>query len=93
MKVQYDPDFIKKLKKIDIRIRRSFEKRLIIFLKNPFNLELNNHLLREPYQGLRSIDVTVDHRAIYEEIKEGDVEIAYFVFLGTHQELYSSEKA
>lgn len=90
MKVQYDPDFIKKLKSLDVRIRRAFEKRLAIFIKNPLDPQLNNHELRDPYQGLRSIDVTADYRAIYEEFKEGDEEIVYFTIMGTHEELYRS---
>ncbi len=88
MKVQYDPAFIKKLKKIDVRIRRAFEKQLAVFLKNPFEARLNNHELRKPYLGLRSIDITADWRAFYEEIIEEDEEIAYFSILGTHNELY-----
>lgn len=30
-----------------------------------YDLELNNHPLREPYQDLRSIDITSDYRALY----------------------------
>lgn len=88
MKVQYDPDFIKKLKKADIRIRRAFERQLVVFLNNPFDLKLNNHELRGEYIGLRSIDITVDYRAIYEEVKMENEEIVYFTILGTHKELY-----
>ncbi len=88
MKVQYDSVFIKKLKKADVRICRAFEKRLTIFLQNPFDLQLNNHELYEEYVGLRSIDITADCRAIYEEIKKDDEEIAYFTIFGTHKELY-----
>lgn len=88
MKVQYDPAFIKKLKKVNVRIRRAFEKQLAIFLKNPFEPQLNNHELNKPYQGLRSIDITADWRAFYDEIHQDDGEIAYFSTLGTHDELY-----
>jgi len=88
MKLQYDPSFIKKLKKADVKIRRAFEKQLVIFLKNPFDLQLNNHKLHEEYIGLRSIDITADYRAIYEEVQMEDGEIAYFTILGTHKELY-----
>ena len=90
MKIQYDPDFIKKLKKTDVRIRRTFEQKLAIFLKNPFDSQLNNHELHDEYIGLRSIDITADYRAIYEEIKTDDEKIAYFTILGTHKELYRS---
>ncbi len=91
MKIVYDPIFLKKLKKINIRIRKSFKERLIIFSKNPNYPQLDNHSLREKYSGYRSIDITADYRAIYKEIREQDDEpVAYFVFLGTHQKLYRS---
>ena len=92
MKIQYDPDFLKKLKKVDVRIRRSFEQRLRIFLKDPDNPELKNHSLREPYLGYRSIDITSDYRAFYEEVVTEEEEIAYFSALGTHEELYRKDK-
>jgi len=38
--------------------------------------------------GCRSIDVTADYRAIYKEVREGKEFNAYFVALGTHEELY-----
>lgn len=88
MRRQYDPAFIKALKKVDVRIRKSFKERIAIFAKNPYDQQLNNHALREPYEGLRSIDITNDYRAVYEEITENDEEIAYFSILGTHYELY-----
>lgn len=48
MKIQYDPGFIKKLKKTDVRIHKALEKQLAVFQKNPFDAQLNNHELREP---------------------------------------------
>ncbi len=93
MKRQYDPAFIKALNKVDVKIRKSFKERIAIFAKNSNDPQLNNHALREPYDGLRSIDITNDYRAIYEEIHEVDEEIAYFTILGTHKDLYRhSEK-
>lgn len=91
MKIQYDPDFLKTLKKLDIRIRKSFRKRIEIFLKNPHDSQLDNHGLERDYQGYRSIDITVDYRAIYEEINEIDEPTAYFFQIGIHKELYSSK--
>ena len=52
------------------------------------DLKLNSHSLREPYQGLLSIDITADWRALYKLKQEKDDSIAYFVILGTHNELY-----
>lgn len=95
MKRQYDPEFIKKLKQLDVRIRKSFRERIVIFAKNPYDPQLNNHELKDEYKGYRSIDITSDYRAIYraiyeEIVKEGVEQIAYFIIIGTHEELYDS---
>lgn len=79
MNVKLDPDFFAKLKKVDIRIRKSFKEKIAIFATNPHDPQLNNHALRKPYKGLHSIDITADWRAVYEEKQEGDERIAYFV--------------
>ncbi|HVF69287.1 MAG TPA: type II toxin-antitoxin system mRNA interferase toxin, RelE/StbE family [Xanthomonadales bacterium] len=88
MKIQYDPDFLRLLKKVNIRIRKSLRQKIEIFLKNPDEPSLNNHALRDKYEGYKSIDITADWRAIYEEFGENGELIAYFVDLGTHKELY-----
>ena len=88
MKKQLSPLFFEKLKKVDVRIRRSFEEKIAIFEKNPFDPSLNNHALKDPYEGLRSINITNDYRAVYEEVPSGSETIAYFSLLGTHKELY-----
>ena len=88
MERRYDPAFIKALKKVDVRIRKSFKQKIAIFAKDPFNPQLNNHPLKREYQGYRSIDITVDYRALYQEKKEGEDAIAYFTLLGTHDQLY-----
>ncbi|OGE31075.1 hypothetical protein A2631_05355 [Candidatus Daviesbacteria bacterium RIFCSPHIGHO2_01_FULL_44_29] len=88
MKIQYDPDFLKTLKKLDAKIRKSFKKRIEIFLKDPFDPRLDNHELNREYQGYRSIDINADYRVIYEEIYKGAEPIAYFFQIGTHEELY-----
>ena len=92
MKRRYDPAFIKALKKAEVRIRKSFRERIAIFAKNPLDPQLNNHKLRKPYEGLRSIDITNDYRAAYEEMTAGEDTVAYFVILGTHDELYGKDK-
>lgn len=91
MKAQYDPEFIKILKKQNVRIRKNFRKAIEIFSKSPFDLRLNNHKLQREHKGYRSINITADCRALYREMKEGKDTIAYFVTLGTHKELYKSK--
>lgn len=88
MNVKYSPGLVSRLKKNDVRIRKSFKEKLTIFCKNPNDPGLNNHSLREPYQDRRSIDITNDYRAHYKEIKEGTETVAYFISFGTHEELY-----
>jgi addiction module RelE/StbE family toxin len=88
MIIKYSPNFLRTLKKADVRIRKSFKEKILIFSRNPNDPELDNHSLKKPYQGMRSIDITSDWRAIYEEKIEGDEIVAFFVALGTHSQLY-----
>lgn len=89
MKIQYDPEFIERLKKQNVRIRKSFRKAIKIFSKNPSDARLHNHRLEKEYEGYRSIDITADWRAIYEEVRQGkDDFLIYFITLGTHKQLY-----
>ncbi len=60
-------------------------------MSNPSDPSLDNHPLKDPWIGCRSIDITADYRAIYEETNEGDENIAYFITIGTHQELYTKD--
>lgn len=90
MKVVLDPAFLEKLKKVDVRIQKSTKERILLFSKNPHNLQLNNHPLRKEYKGYRSIDITNDWRALYTEKISGGEKIAYFSALGTHNQLYGS---
>lgn len=88
MIVKYSPSFLKAFKKVDVRIRRSFKQRILIFSKNPNDLQLNNHPLKKEWQGYRSIAIAADYRAVYKETTMGEHIVAYFVTLGTHDELY-----
>ena len=88
MKVQFDTDFYRLYKKSNVRIRNAVDEKIRRFEKDPYDPELNNHELHGIYEGLRSINITNDYRALYEEVDEGDEPIAYFSILGTHKELY-----
>jgi addiction module RelE/StbE family toxin len=93
--VYLDEGFMNLYKKSDVRLKKSVDEKLRIFTKNPFELGLDNHALRDEWEGYRSIDITNDYRAIYKEVREGEELNAYLVALGTHKELYrkpSSEK-
>lgn len=90
MNVVYDPEFFKKLKKVDVRIRKSVKERILLFSNDPMNPQLDNHLLKREWEGYRSIDITAKYRAIYKEVQIVSVIVAYFVALGTHKELYQN---
>ena len=81
-------DFTALYKTADVRIKKEVDEKLRIFGKNPHELGLRNHLLHEEWEGFRSIDITNDYRAVYEEVQEGEEINAYFIALGTHDELY-----
>ena len=88
MKVALAPKLIDKIKKQDVRVRKSFKEAIGQFSEDPNNLELDNHDLHRKWEGFRSIDITADLRAIFQEDKEGDEPVAYFVAFGSHEELY-----
>lgn len=88
MRIIYDPNFVTKLKRSNVRVRKHFKERILLFVKDPNNPQLNNHTLRDEYQEYRSIDITSDWRAIFKEVRIGEETVAYFIALGTHRELY-----
>lgn len=88
MIVKYTDNFLKQLKKSDVRIRKAFKQRLTLFVENPNDLELNNHPLQKEYAGFRSIDITANYRAIYKEVIQKDDTYIYFTSFGTHAQLY-----
>lgn len=88
MIVRYTGNFLKQLKKSNVRIRKTFKERITLFIKNPNDLELNNHTLKREYSGFRSIDITSDYRAIYKEVIVEDDTYIYFTSFGTHSQLY-----
>lgn len=92
MKIQFSKQFLRKYKKAVVRIRHSIDKQINLFRKNPAELSLNNHALTKDYEGMRSIDITADYRAIFEEFNEGNEAIAYFIIFGTHEELYGEQR-
>jgi len=85
MEIDYSPTFIKRLKKTPKKISVAFRHRLDLFIKDRYTPILNNHQLSGKYLGFKSINVTGDWRAIYQEI---DKDAVYFVELGTHNQLY-----
>ncbi len=61
---------------------------MAIFQLNPTDPILDNHPLERELTGYRSIDITADYRAVFEELQGGEEKICYFFLIGTHKELY-----
>lgn len=85
MKAKFHKTFAKQLGKYPNKTQIAFQKRLALFLDDPFNQLLANHLLSGRWLGYRSINITGDLRAIYELVGQ---ETAFFVAFGTHSQLY-----
>lgn len=88
MQIEYSKKFIKEFKKCPINVKTNFKTRLEFFIIDQHNPVLNNHPLIGELKDCRSINITGDWRAIFEEIDGG--QIIYFVAIGTHSQLYSS---
>lgn len=85
MRVKFHKNFNKSFKKLPIKVKVQFKKRLKLFLNEPLNLLLNNHALHGDWVDFRSINITGDFRAIYKYLNNDTVE---FVIINTHSNLY-----
>lgn len=86
MRIEYSRRFIKELRRAPRKIQIAFINRLNIFAINQFSPLLANHALTGELKDCRSLNITGDWRAIYEELENGDVLL--FIMLGTHSQLY-----
>lgn len=85
MIIQTTKHFDKQYEKLSPNIKQQFNKRLTLFVADPFSEALRNHALKGKYLGYRSIDIGGDIRAIY--TTRGEV-VIIFGFIGTHSQLY-----
>jgi mRNA-degrading endonuclease YafQ of YafQ-DinJ toxin-antitoxin module len=86
MRVEFHRRFEKRLYRLPVKTQEAFHARLELFMQNFYDPLLDNHLLHGKYAGKRSINVTGDYRAIFQE-KDG---VVIFYSIGTHHELYGS---
>jgi mRNA-degrading endonuclease YafQ of YafQ-DinJ toxin-antitoxin module len=85
MRVRLHKKFIKQLAKLPIKVEDAFYTRLEIFRVNKFDTILNNHSVDKVFPNSRSINITGDYRAIFEDCGDSII----FTAIGTHSELYS----
>lgn len=78
MQVSKSKRFTKSYLKLPIRVKRKFDEKLCIFIKNPQESIFNNHALNGEYDGFRSINITGDYRAIFREYPNGAYEFVDF---------------
>jgi addiction module RelE/StbE family toxin len=84
MEIVFQKKFKKKFKKLPPKIQNQFYKRLEVFIQDKNHKTLNNHSVDKMFTDCRSINVTGDYRAIFKE----DNNVAVFLNIGTHSELY-----
>lgn len=87
MMISYHRHFRKAFQKLPKKIQVQVEEKILLFIRNPFHPDLNNHKLVGEYKGHRSIDITGNYRALYLPISDDH---AYFKIVGTHHQLYGS---
>lgn len=84
MRIDYKQKFIKMYTKSPQKIQKAFDKRVKLLTNCPSNPILNKHSLKGKYSGLKSINISGDWRAIFEETAD----LAVFLLLDTHSNLY-----
>ena len=85
MRTTFSHEFQKYVRRIPEKEHEWLNERLALFRTTPFHPLLRNHRLHGPLEGLRSISITGDMRALYYLI---DPDHAHFVAAGTHSQLY-----
>ncbi len=86
MTISYSRLFKKMFKKKDTWVQSKFAEKLLLFTDDMYNPVLENHSLGGEWAGCRSINISGDFRAVYEDLGNSCFE---FVAIGTHSELYS----
>lgn len=86
MKILFHKNFEKDYQKISNKDRERFQKKLAIFIEDPFHPLLNNHALQGKWRYFRSINISSDLRALYRPL---DARYIEFVIIDTHSNLYS----
>lgn len=84
MNIRLHAKFEKMFDPLPRKIQDRFFERAALYRKDPFHPILHNHSVDHAYPGWKSINVTGDYRALYEERGNEIV----FMKIGTHSELY-----
>lgn len=85
MTTRFHKDFDKELAKLPQKRRDKVIDAIELFMDEPMKPSLRNHALVAEWKGYRSISAGGDLRVHFKML---DDEIAYFVAVGTHSQLY-----
>lgn len=88
MHIKLSPLVVKELTRIKQKDKKLFErihKQLLIFSTNPKHPSLRVHKLTGSMNNVWSISVSMSIRMVYKLL---DKERAYFIDIGTHEEVY-----
>ena len=85
MKFIFRREFNRRHLKLSTKIKEKFEDRLSLFNREPNCRILNIHKLSGKYEGMWSINITGNYRAIFDKQEN---EIVIFINIGTHSELF-----
>ena len=98
MKIKLSSDVsaeIKQLKLRDPKLAAKAEKQLALFAQNPKHPSLRTHKLTGKIEDRWSISITKSIRMVYVVIEgqeENEEPTAYFVAIGTHDQVYRDKK-
>jgi len=85
MQFQSKREFDRNYLKLNQKIQTRFKERKELFSREPNCRILNIHKLSGKYDGMWSINITGDYRAIFDKQEN---EIVVFINIGTHSELF-----
>lgn len=97
MKIKLSPEVnanLKKLKLKDPKLAAKAEKQLALLAQNPEHPSLRTHKLTGKIEDRWSISITKGIRMVYVgvQVKEDKEPTAYFVAIGTHNQVYRDKK-
>jgi len=85
MRAEFHKNFDKQFARLSQKRRQKVIDTVGLFIDNPANPALRNHILVGEWTGFRSISAGGDLRLHFELISE---DVAHFVAVGTHSQLY-----
>ena len=85
MIVIFHKKFLQQTKRIPKKLYAQLRERLRLFKQEPFDPSLENHPLKGTRFGQRSINITGDYRAVFENKED---KVVLFVEIGRHRDLY-----